>query len=110
MASAHHERLDGGGYPRGLAAPELTLPMRLLAIADVYEALTSERPYRPALSSDEALAIIRADVPERLDREAFAALERLLAERTGASPELRGRSDAQRAEAVLDPESRTYRP
>jgi HD-GYP domain-containing protein (c-di-GMP phosphodiesterase class II) len=107
MASAHHERLDGGGYPRGLAAPELTMPMRLLAVADVYEALTSDRPYRPALSSDDALAVLRADVPRRLDREAFAALERLLAERPGAAPELRGRSDAQRAEAVLDPDSRS---
>ena len=70
MASAHHERLDGGGYPHGLADDELTMPMRLLAVADVYEALTSDRPYRRALSSDEALAIMRSDVPERLDREA----------------------------------------
>ena len=106
VASAHHERLDGSGYPRGLAAPELTMPMRLLAVADVYEALTSDRPYRPALSSDDALAIMRADVPARLDPEAFAALERLLGERAGAPPELRGRLAARRAEAVLDPESR----
>ena len=77
VACAHHERLDGGGYPRGLTAAELTMPMRLLAIADVYEALTSERPYRPARSSEEALAIIRADVPERFDGQAFAVLERL---------------------------------
>jgi HD-GYP domain-containing protein (c-di-GMP phosphodiesterase class II) len=78
-ASAHHERLDGRGYPRGLPAAELTMPMRLLAMADVYEALTAERPYRPARRTEEALGIIRADVPERLDREAFAALEGLLA-------------------------------
>jgi putative nucleotidyltransferase with HDIG domain len=79
VAGAHHERLDGGGYPRGLAAPQLTMPMRLLAVADVYEALTSDRPYRAALSSDEALRIMRADVPARLDVEAFTALERCLA-------------------------------
>ena len=103
MASAHHERLDGGGYPRGLAAPELTMPMRLLAVADVYEALTSDRPYRSALGSDDALAVIRTDVPARLDREAFAALERLLTERTSTPPDLRVRSDAQRADAVLNP-------
>ena len=48
LASAHHERLDGSGYPHGWAAPELTMPMRALAVADVYEALTSARPYRPA--------------------------------------------------------------
>jgi HD-GYP domain-containing protein (c-di-GMP phosphodiesterase class II) len=107
MAGAHHERLDGGGYPRGLTAAELTMPMRLLAVADVYEALTSDRPYRSALTSDDALAVMRADVPARLDGEAFWALERLLCERTGAPPELRGRSGAQRAEAVLDPESRS---
>ena len=79
---AHHERLDGSGYPHGPGGDELTMPMRLLAVADVYEALTSERPYRAALSSDEALAVMRADVPDRLDREAFAALERLLADDT----------------------------
>ena len=104
VASAHHERLDGGGYPRALAAPDLTMPMRLLAVADVYEALTSDRPYRPALSSSEALEIMRADVPARLDGDAFTALERLLA-LDGAPPGLRGRFDARRAEAVLDLDS-----
>ena len=105
-AGAHHERLDGGGYPRGLPAAELTMPMRLLAIADVYEALTSDRPYRPALQSENALAVIRADVPDRLDREAFAALESLLAE-PGATPHRpREHLDADRAEALLNPETR----
>jgi HD-GYP domain-containing protein (c-di-GMP phosphodiesterase class II) len=78
LAAAHHERLDGSGYPHGLHADELTLPMRLLAVADVYEALTSERPYRHAMSSDDALAVVRSEVPYRLDPEAFSALERLL--------------------------------
>jgi HD-GYP domain-containing protein (c-di-GMP phosphodiesterase class II) len=77
LAGAHHERLDGHGYPRGLGARELTMPMRTLAVADVYEALTSDRPYRLALSSDDALALMREDVPERIDPEAFAALEGL---------------------------------
>jgi HD-GYP domain-containing protein (c-di-GMP phosphodiesterase class II) len=106
IASAHHERLDGGGYPRGLSAAELTMPMRLLAMADVYEALTSERPYRPALRSDEALGIIRADVPERLGREAFTALERLLAEGGGAPRRPDERQAARFTEAVLNPEGR----
>jgi HD-GYP domain-containing protein (c-di-GMP phosphodiesterase class II) len=75
VASAHHERLDGSGYPRGLSAAELTIPMRVLAVADVYEALTAERPYRPAWSSDRALEIIGLDVPQRLDQDAFAALK-----------------------------------
>jgi HD-GYP domain-containing protein (c-di-GMP phosphodiesterase class II) len=77
VAAAHHERLDGTGYPRGLRDPDLTLPMRLLAVADVYEALTSERPYRRALSSHDALAVIRSDVPSRLDPDAYLALEGL---------------------------------
>jgi HD-GYP domain-containing protein (c-di-GMP phosphodiesterase class II) len=75
IAGAHHERLDGGGYPRGLRGDDLTMPMRVLAVADVYEALTSERPYRAALSEEDALDLVRLDVPDRLDPDAFAALE-----------------------------------
>ena len=86
LAAAHHERLDGGGYPRGLSADELTVPMRLLALADVYEALTSERPYRRAMTSDEALDIIRADVPARLDADAFSVLDQVLADGRGRTP------------------------
>ena len=63
LAGAHHERLDGSGYPHGLDGGALTLPMRVLAVADVYEALTSARPYRPAKSSAEALEVMRPDVP-----------------------------------------------
>jgi putative nucleotidyltransferase with HDIG domain len=80
VASAHHERLDGGGYPRGLAADELTVPMRVLAVADVYEALISERPYRPAHTPARALEMIRAEVPLRLDADALEALMALLDE------------------------------
>jgi len=98
VAAAHHERLDGGGYPRGLSGADMTRNMRLLAIADVYEALTSERPYRRALRSDQALAIIRADVPHRLDREAFRLLEQLLAD----EPDADERFDAGRVQAALD--------
>ena len=59
LAGSAHERLDGDGYPRGLTRAELTLPMRVLALADVDQALMFERPYRPARSSDEALGIMR---------------------------------------------------
>ena len=75
IAGAHHERLDGGGYPRGLGAEDLTVPMRVLAVADVYEALTAERPYRHALADEDALDLMRLDVPHRLDATAFGALE-----------------------------------
>ena len=92
LAGAHHERLDGDGYPRGLTRAEITLPMRMLAVADVYEALTSDRPYRPARSSDEALEIMRAEVPGQLDGEVFSALEGLL---LGAAAGVSGMSPAQ---------------
>jgi HD-GYP domain-containing protein (c-di-GMP phosphodiesterase class II) len=79
------------------------MPMRVLAVADVYEAVTSDRPYRPARSSDEALAIVRAQVPHKLDAEAFGALQSLLRamaqEPLPAPPE----QDATRAEVVLAP-------
>ncbi len=78
VASAHHERLDGSGYPRGLGTSELSTAMRVLSVADVYAALTAERPYRPALDSDDALGVMRLDVPSRLDGEAFGVLEGLL--------------------------------
>jgi HD-GYP domain-containing protein (c-di-GMP phosphodiesterase class II) len=78
VASAHHERLDGSGYPHGLRADDLTVPMRVLAVADVYEALTAERPYRHALPEDAALEIIARDVPNRLDADAFGALETVI--------------------------------
>jgi putative nucleotidyltransferase with HDIG domain len=85
IASAHHERLDGHGYPRGLGAQDLTMPMRVLAVADVYEALISDRPYRAAYTSEVALELMGADVPARLDADAFAALKALLADWTAGT-------------------------
>ena len=79
IAGAHHERLDGSGYPRGLVADDLTMPTRVLAVADVYEALTADRPYRRALGDQDALDLIRLEVPDRLDGDAFAALETVVA-------------------------------
>ena len=75
LSATHHERLDGSGYPYGLTASELKLPDRILQVADVTDALTSERPYREALAPDEVLAIMRYDAGKRLDADAFAAVE-----------------------------------
>ncbi len=55
----HHERLDGSGYPRGLKGEEISLEARILAVADVVEAMASHRPYRPAVGMDAAVAVIR---------------------------------------------------
>ena len=81
LSATHHERLDGSGYPYGLTASELKLPDRVLQVADVTDALTSERPYRQALSPDEGLAIMRYDAGKRLDADAFAAVESWLPHR-----------------------------
>jgi putative nucleotidyltransferase with HDIG domain len=59
FAAAHHERLDGTGYHRGLAAFDLGRPARILAVADVYEALTADRPYRAAMPAEQAMEIVR---------------------------------------------------
>ena len=59
MAAAHHERLDGRGYHRGVPAGDLPVSARALAVADVFEALTADRPYRGPMDPDEALAIAR---------------------------------------------------
>jgi len=81
LPATHHERLDGSGYPYGLTAGELKLPDRILQVADVTDALTSERPYREALSPDEGLSIMRYDAGKRLDATAFAAVESWLPHR-----------------------------
>jgi HD-GYP domain-containing protein (c-di-GMP phosphodiesterase class II) len=78
IVAAHHERLDGAGYPRGLTADELTMPMRVLAVADMYAALTADRPYRPAYSPQCALELMHNEAPQRIDGEAFAALGTLV--------------------------------
>ena len=57
----HHERLDGSGYPDGLQAKDIALPVRIVSVSDVYDALTTHRPYRAAFSPARALAIIRAE-------------------------------------------------
>ena len=60
IVRAHHENWDGTGYPRGLKGEEIPIGARILSVVDCYDALTSDRPYRPAMTDTEALAIIRA--------------------------------------------------
>jgi putative two-component system response regulator len=63
----HHEKWDGTGYPRGLKGDEIPIVARLFAVVDVWDALTSDRPYRPAWSQDEALAYIREQSGKHFD-------------------------------------------
>jgi putative nucleotidyltransferase with HDIG domain len=74
LAGAHHERLDGSGYHRGVDARALGPDHRILGVADVYEALTAPRPYQAARSPEAALAVIAAQTPQALWDDAYAAL------------------------------------
>ena len=75
IAGAHHERLDGSGYHRGAAGPELGFPARLLAAADAYHAMTEARPFREAHPAERAAEILAAEAGAgRLDADAVAAV------------------------------------
>lgn len=78
VAGAHHERLDGRGYPRGLTGPDIEFDTRIVTAADIFDALTAERPYRAAMPVSQALAIMDADVGTAIDADVFDALKRAL--------------------------------
>ena len=79
IAGAHHERLDGGGYPRGLAAEEICLETRIITTADIFDAITAERPYRGAIPIPKALDMMEKTVGTALDPTCFDALKRAMA-------------------------------
>jgi HD-GYP domain-containing protein (c-di-GMP phosphodiesterase class II) len=74
IAAAHHERLDGKGYPLGLDAKALSRETRIITLCDVFDALTADRPYRPAMPIDRALETMAGDVGTALDPDGFEAL------------------------------------
>ncbi|HIE53152.1 MAG TPA: GAF domain-containing protein, partial [Armatimonadetes bacterium] len=76
--SHHHERLDGTGYPRGLRGEQVSLEGNILGVADAFDAMTSNRPYRPAMNPEEALAEIKAQVGKQFRPEVVEALEAVL--------------------------------
>jgi putative nucleotidyltransferase with HDIG domain len=78
IAGAHHERLDGKGYPRGISGDEICLETRIITTADIFDALTAERPYRAAMPITKALAIMSEMVGTQIDANCFAALTRAL--------------------------------
>ena len=74
-AAAHHEKLDGSGYHRGMAGDEIDTVARILAVADIFEALSARRPYREPLETGAALDRMRPEAGAKLCAEAFRALE-----------------------------------
>jgi HD-GYP domain-containing protein (c-di-GMP phosphodiesterase class II)/DNA-binding CsgD family transcriptional regulator len=73
-ASCHHERVDGSGYHRALRGESLSRGDRILAAADVFAALTAERPHRPAYGDDDAARMLEAEAEDRLDADAVACV------------------------------------
>ncbi len=74
----HHERLDGKGYPDRLSGEEIPLEVRCLSVGDVFDALTSSRPYRTAMNPEQALAILKDGVESAYDRRCIEALQALV--------------------------------
>jgi len=76
IAGAHHERLDGTGYPRGLGADDINIETRIITTADIFDAITAERPYRGAIPIPQALEMMAKTVGSALDPACFDALKR----------------------------------
>ena len=93
FVQSHHERLDGSGYPRGLRRRRLSIIVRIAAVADMYDAVTSGRPYRDPMTPEEAVALLRSEAGQLLDPRVVEALAAILPEwerRRATEPELMG--------------------
>jgi HD-GYP domain-containing protein (c-di-GMP phosphodiesterase class II) len=78
VAASHHEKLDGTGYHRGMTAEDLSMPSRILAVADVFDALSQERLYRLAMPMEKVLTILKNESGQKLSPEGVEALEDLV--------------------------------
>ncbi|MEO0913085.1 MAG: HD domain-containing phosphohydrolase [Pseudomonadota bacterium] len=85
IVGRHHEKCDGSGYPNGLSGAEIDPLSRILTVADVYDALAYERPYRAALDPESIFAIMRHDMATALDQSVVSDLHAILAEESLAS-------------------------
>jgi len=77
IAAAHHEKLDGSGYPLGLKDEQIRRETRIITVCDYYDALTNDRPYRAAMTRTDAMAIIAAEVGIAIDGDCHEALRQL---------------------------------
>jgi HD-GYP domain-containing protein (c-di-GMP phosphodiesterase class II) len=80
IAELHHESLDGSGYPYGRRGEDIPLESRIVAVADIFDALTSRRPYKDAWSNNQAFAVLNSFAGAKLDPDCVAALEQSRAE------------------------------
>lgn len=78
IAGSHHERLDGKGYPLGLDARTISIESRIITVADIFDALTADRPYRAAMPVEQALHIMAGEVGSAIDPQCFYALQMAL--------------------------------
>ncbi len=78
LAAAHHERLDGKGYPLGLEDAAIARETRIITVCDFFDALTADRPYRAAMTQEDALAVMQAEAGKAIDSEVFAALKAMV--------------------------------
>ena len=83
-AGGHHERMDGKGYPKGLSGTDITLETRIITTADIFDAITAERPYRGAVPIDKTLVIMAESVGTAIDADCFESLKKIIRQ----SPEL----------------------
>jgi len=79
LVESHHERIDGNGYPNQASAAGLPLEVRILTVADVYDALTADRVYRDAWDRERAVGLLREETGSAFDQACVAALEAVLA-------------------------------
>jgi putative two-component system response regulator len=86
IALTHHERVDGTGYPHGLAGEAIPIEGRIAAIADVFDALTTDRLYRPAFPRDQAIAMMRAESGSHFDSHLLALFLNLIDEDVAPDP------------------------
>ena len=82
IVRSHHERYDGTGYPRGLRGEEIPIEARIIAVVDAYDAMTSDRPYRPAMSKEEALEELKKNAGTQFDPRVVNAFLLVVSHRT----------------------------
>lgn len=97
IALGHHERFDGTGYPAGLSGDHIPLPARIVAVADVYDALTSVRPYKTAWTNEKALAFLAEERSKHFDPELVDAFIRMQDDVARIQHELRDTANAKLA-------------